>query len=464
MAKGRVKRQLLFGLTAAVFALLIIAGIMPNPFPAIWQWLSEERPLAPGLAWQERLGSRPDSAAVAGDSIAVATNSTAQLYERDSGEIITVTEDGDWSTAWVVVAGSGPDAVVITSVEGGAGYQVRRPNGRISHEDEHAVAVWGYRDGWLDLRCDDGRVCQVRAYQPGRIEPVWRTDLPGERAGMLGADPDLAGPRRAEVTRIDAGVSGPARLPPLLGFTVTRRDADLVVVVDTATGRIVREWEQTDGERVIVVERRIIRSELARHNGVCVSTVTGYDPVTGDAAWGPRPYHLWGTGDVGCEQRVPPLAGGAALAAVTADGRPIVIDAHDGRVIWEGKITERIEGLSPDHAVIRAEDETTVYAVALGRDGTPVWDRRTDEDSTLIIAQCGVIVADRHPNRVYVWDPHTGEDTLSLSTSARVLACAPDGLLITEGRSVGFARFDGATEAPPPGRPPDDSEPPLEGK
>lgn len=449
MAKGRVKRHLVFWLSAAVFALLIFSGIMPNPFPALWAWLSQDRPLAPDLAWQDRLGSRPDGAVAVGDVVAVADGSNAYLYRRATGQPILPATEEEWPAEWLVVAGQGDNAVVITSPRGENGYEVREAGrGRLVDADDQAVAVWGFREGWLDLRCDSGRVCNVRAFRPGQSEPLWRTDLPGERVGMLGANPPLAGPQPAQVSRIDPGVAGPQPMPPVLGFPVKLRGADVVVVLDTRTGRILQEVEQRPGERVVVIGERVIRSTLERHNGVCVSRITGHDAVSGDPVWGPEPYHLWGTGDVGCEQRVPPVASGAAVVAVAPDGRPMVLDAYDGRVLWLGELGESVAGLSSRRAIIRTDQATSVYAVRLGGDGDPIWQRRVDRDATLMIAQCGVIVADRHPNRIYVWDPGTGDDLLSLSTSAKALACASDGVVIANGRSIGFARFDTGDDGP----------------
>jgi hypothetical protein len=110
--------------------------------------------------------------------------------------------------------------------------------------------------------------------------------------------------------------------------------------------------------------------------------------------------------------------------------------------------------------VIRAADETTRFGVLLGGDGARQWERIADPDAGVVVASCGVVVADRDPNRIYVWDPVTGDNLLSLSTSARVLACTPDGVLIADGRSIGFARFDGAGPAPTG----DEDPPPLDSK
>jgi outer membrane protein assembly factor BamB len=252
--------------------------------------------------------------------------------------------------------------------------------------------VWGFRDRWLDLDCDDRRACQLRAYLPRDDQPIWTLDLPGQRSGMIGGNPELAGPRTPEPSRIHPGVAGPGSIPPMLGFPVTRDGGDVVVVVDTASGRILQQRRVGDGEQVMVVGGRVIGSTLSRHSGVCVGQVTGYDAATGDPVWGPHAYHLWSTGDVGCEQRVPPLSGGAAMAAVGQDGRPVIIDGYDGRVLWTGELDERVDALSPDRAVIRAADRTTRYGVLLGRDGEPIWEQLADEDAGIAFAPCGVVV------------------------------------------------------------------------
>lgn len=463
MAAGRKgwTTRILVLLAITFYAVLLAANIAPNPFPGIWEWLGEDRPLAEGLAWQERLGSRPASAAPAGDAIAVEAGNRAQIWERDTGELVGPLGDDTWNAEWVVAAGGEQDPVVLIGREGSDGYEVRNPTtGALLHQDEEAVAVWGFSDAWLDLRCDSRRACQLRSYRPGSYQPVWVVDLPGRREGMLGGNPQLAGPRVPEPNRIHSQVSGPEPMPRLLGLPVSRSGDDAVAVVDTGSGDVLQELLVGDDERVIVAGDRVIRSTMARHSGVCVSQVTGQDPFTGSAVWGPNPLHLWSSDGVGCEQRTPPLAGGGALTAVGTDGRPVIFDSYDGRVLWTGELDERVEDLTAERAVIRAADETTRYAVLLGGTGDRQWERIADPDAGVTIAACGVVVSDRDPNRIYVWDPVTGDNRLSLSTSARVLACAPDGVLIAEGRSIGFARFDGA------GADPEDSPdpPPLDAK
>jgi hypothetical protein len=449
-----------------LYAFLLASGSAPNPFPGIWEWLGRERPLAPDLVWQERLPSRPDSAAVVGDTVTVNAGERAEMRDRDTGELMSPGDPPGWPADWVTVAGGGDDVVVITS-EDSHGYQVRDAvDGQVLHEDEEAVAVWAYQDARLDLWCDERRACRLRSYQPRASTPDWSLDLPGRRVVTLGANPELAGARTPDPDRIDPAVAGPVPIPGILGIPVERRGGDAVVVVQTATGQVLQVLEPGDDEKIMVVGDRVIRSTLTERNGICVSSVSGHDPVTGAAVWGPEPYHVWSS--PACEQRNPPLGAGAALSVVRPDGQPIVIDAYDGRVLWSGEADESVAALSPDLAVIRAADQTTYYAVTLGDASGRRWEQKAEPDAEVLIARCGVVVSDRDPSRIYVWDAATGETRLSVPTTATVLACGPDGVVLAGGRSVGFAAFDGTggDADPDPDRDPgrDTEPPPLDSK
>jgi hypothetical protein len=117
-------------------------------------------------------------------------------------------------------------------------------------------------------------------------------------------------------------------------------------------------------------------------------------------------------------------------------------------VLWRGGADERVQALTEDLIVVRGADPTTRYAVALGGDGVPRWERTVAEDAGALLARCGVVVADQDPNRLHVWDPLTGADRLSVRTSARLLACGPDGMVLADGRSIALASFTGARDDP----------------
>lgn len=443
MAQGRTWRnRLLIILALSVYALLVAAEIAPNPLPAIWNWLDRERPLAPDLVWQHRLGAKPDLVVEAGGQLAMDVGGGAEFRRRSTGNLAYALDDA----AWVAVAGFGDDSVVV--VRDGDGYQVRDADrGRVLRREENADAVWTYQDAVLDLRCERRDSCGLRRFAPGSDQPTWSVDLPGAGSAS-GVNPPLAGGRLDFPTGIHPGVAGPGPIPPLIGFAV---DRGRLVVVDTATGRMLREWEAPREEQLSVIGGRVISSSAIRRDGICVVSVTGYDAVTGLPAWGPHPYHLRTASGSGCEHRNRPRAAGAAMIAVDPDGREMVISAYDGRVLWAGTVEDRVVALSPEYAVVRTAEPGVVVGISL-RDGGRMWEQTVHEDAEFALGDCGVIVADHRPDRLRVWDPATGEERLSVRTTARAMACTADGLVIGDGRSVGLAAWPGAEPGDSPQR------------
>lgn len=434
------RNRLLIILALSVYALLIAANIAPNPLPAVWRWLDEDRPLAPDLAWQQRLGARPDLVVEAGGQLVIDLGSSGEVRRRRTGTLAYALEDA----AWVAVAGSGDDAVVVVSE--GDGYHVRDPDtGRVLRREEDADAVWTYTDALLELRCERRDSCGLRRFAPRGDSPVWSTDLPGA-GGASGANPALAGAQVDVPSGVHPGVLGPGPVPPLIAFQVGRRE---LVVVDTATGRLVREWEASREEQLSVIGGRVVSSRAVRRDGICVVSVTGYDAVTGLPVWGPHPYHLRTASGSGCEHRDRPRAAGAAMVAVDPDGREMVISAYDGRVLWAGTDADRVVALSAEYAVVRTAEAEVVVGVSL-RDGARVWEQTVHEDADFALGDCGVLVVDHRPDRLRVWDVATGQERLSVRTDARAMACTEDGLLISSGRSIGLAAWPGTELTPPP--------------
>lgn len=441
MAQGRTWRaRLLVILAMSLYAFLLAAGFVPNPFPAMWEWVIQDRPLADGLVWQERIGAKPASVTVAGSRLAVDAGRSSEVRRQSDGELAFPLSSGEHRADWVAVAGSGDDSVVVTGRRLRRGYQVRdAATGAILHTDEAAAAVWTYRNALLDLRCDGPRSCELRRYRPGSDTPDWSADIAGAGAVISGPNPDLAGGRAETPRNIDSGLSGPGQVPRVIGLPTGRRE---VVVVETGTGRVLHELRAARDEKIMVIGDRILRSVATNREGVCVVSVTGLDAVAGTPVWGPHPYHLRTVSGPGCGQEHAPVTAGGAVAAIGPDGRELVLDAYDGRVLWRGEEGERVAALSAEHAVIEGTDPTVRYGVALGSSGGRLWEADVHEQAGLALAECGVVVADRGPNRLRVWDPETGQQRLSVRTSARAIACTPAGLVITGGRSIGLAAWE----------------------
>jgi hypothetical protein len=438
MAKGRAWRnRLLLLLAASTFTLLIMAGIMPNPFPAIWEWINRERPIAAEVQWQERLGGRLSAAGFAGDTVAADAGRRTEVFDRATGHELI-----GWTADWQTVAGAGDNAVLITGEMLSSGYQVRDPRtGTVIHEDQHARAVWGFQDVRLDLRCDRPRSCELRAYRPDAPQPMWSADLPGAGSGLHGADPELATATITVPVQMHKRAGAPGTAPVLLGVPI---DRDRIAIVHSGTGEVLALREAGRDELIMVVGDRVIHSLAVRRDGVCQLSVTGHDVVTDHVVWGPHPYNLRTITGGACDQRsAAAVAAGAALIAVDPGGNELVIDAGDGRVLWRGEPGERVQGLTEEMAVVRAADATIRYGVMLGRDGTRLWEQRVDPDAEVMLAPCGVLVADLEPTRLRVWDPAGGQERLSVRTSATMMACAPDGIVLASGRSLAYVPFDG---------------------
>ncbi len=444
---GGWAKRLVWLAVGGVLTALVLFGILPNPLPPLWNWITRDAPLAEGMTWQERLPGRPTTAIVSDGRFAVDAGRRTQVREIHTGVLVL----DAWKADWLTMAGTGTETVVIAGQAFDRGYQVRElVNGTTRVEDRHARAVWGFADARLDLRCDGPRSCELRAYPPAGDTPIWSVALPGVGSGLVGADPPLAGSVLDLPRRIGPHVVAPRPMPPLLGIPVDRRT---VVVVHTGLGQVMAHLEADRDEMIVVVDQTVVRSLVTRRDGVCQLQVTGHD-ATGALVWGPEVHNLRTVTGGGCEQRIAPVGYGAALVAVGPDGREMVIDANDGRVLWHGAEGERIRGLTEHLAVVQGADPAVRYGVRLGGDGSPLWEHRVGPDAELVIADCGVVVADKDPNRIVVWDAVSGEQKISLLTSARVLACTGDGVLLSEGRSVGFRHFRGPPsphEQPAPG-------------
>jgi hypothetical protein len=429
-------------LAVGFFSLLIVAEIMPNPFPPLWEWINRERPIAADMEWQDRVGGRPATALAAGETIAIDAGRAAQVRRTNNeGELIA-----EWTADWLTVAGTGADAVVITGESLSRGYEVHDPgSGSKLFDDDDARAVWGFREFRMDLRCDSLRSCELRAYQARDQQPLWTTDLPGVDSSVVGVDPDLATTVVGVPARVDDRAAGPPARPQWIGMPIDRKR---VAVIDSRTGEVMARLEPGNGELIMVVGDRVVRSVATRRDGVCVLSVTGHDLVTDTPVWGPYPYNLRTITGGGCDQRYAAVASGLALVAVDPEGHELVIDAGTGRVLWRGGPGDRVQGLTEELAIIKdGHDPTVRYALRLGGNGARSWERTVDAEAELMMAGCGVVVSDRDPHRIYVWDPHDGAELLSVRTAARVLACTADGLVLADGRNIGLAGFGGGSGA-----------------
>lgn len=431
-----VKCYLAFALIAVI--ILTATGVW-NPFPNLWNWVNRSQPLSePDVVWQQRVGGSPKSVTIAGNTVVLEFRTSVEARSLDTGLRLW-----DRKADWAAVAGGAQDPVVAVGKLLVKGYEVVDPTtGAVRRRDPAAVGVWTYRDALLDARCADATECSLTAWEPRGTTPLWTTFLPGVSTGWLADNPHTLGTRRLTADRIAADAGGPEQLPSLLGFPVDGR----VHIVDTATGRAMQEVQPKADHRIIVVGGRMLRIEAQARDGTCYFTVVGRDPANGRQVWHRTGINLRTADGAGCAQRKDPQGGQNVMIGVAPDAREAILDGYDGRLLWVGAEGEKVVAVNDRYALARSGDGKTVqgYQLAVQR---ARWSRPVRPETSVALTPYAAVVVEREPDRIVVLDPRTGAELLNLRSSAEVLAVGPAGMIIGEGRDIGYVRFAGGSRS-----------------
>lgn len=430
---------------ATVLIVLVAAGVW-NPFPRMWDWVNQTRPLSNHEpAWQVRLGSAPKSVTIAGGAVIVEHRTTVEARSISSGEQLWERK-ADWSA----VAGE-QNPVVAAGQLLVKGYDVLdATTGGVRRHDGDAVAVWTYRNAVLDANCFDPNDCVLNARDPGGAAPLWTAELPGIGAGLSADNPEVLGTRQLTAAKVEPHAGGPDPMPPVMGLPVDGR----IQVVNTATGGVLQEVQPEHNERVVVVGGRVLRIVARPEDGTCYFTVRAIDPANGQKVWSKTGINLRTADGAGCPQRQDPQGGLNVVVGVGADRREVVIDAYDGRTLWSGEEGQKLLAVDDQYALVRAADGRSLEGHQLGSDG-PAWNRPIDKKGEAALARYAAIVIDRSPDRIIALEPLTGRELVNVRSSARVLAVGPAGMVIGEGRHIAYVPFngtapEGSTNWPPP--------------
>ncbi len=432
-----------YALLALVAVVILVATGVWNPFPGLWNWINQSDPLSsPATAWQQRLGSSAQSVTIAGSAVVVEHRTTVEARSLQAG-VRLWEKDADWGA----VAGTGVNAVVAVGELLVKGYEVLDPaTGTVLRRDRDAVAVWTYRNMLLDVRCLQPRDCQLVAWDPRGAQPLWSVPVPGIGFVLFADNPPLPGTRLLTAGRVNGDAGGPVPAPALLGFRADER----LHVVDTAAGRIVQVVEPRRGDRVVVVGGRVLTVTTRAADGTCYFTVTASDPANGREVWRRDGLNLRTVEGAGCSQGEDPFGGQNVILGVTPEGREMLLDAYDGRVLWRGGDGQKVLAVDDRYALVRARDGRSVGSQLLGR-GRAGWTRRTDPDAQAALTPYAGLVMDADPSRIVAVDPRDGDVFAEVRSEARVLAVGPAGMIIGEGRDIGYLPFTGVT--PPPAEP-----------
>ncbi|MBY8873145.1 PQQ-binding-like beta-propeller repeat protein [Micromonospora sp. PLK6-60] len=435
-----VRGWLLLGLVTVV--ILAATGVW-NPFPGLWTWLDRSEPIsAPDVVWQQRVGGTPRSVTFAGDTVIV-----EQRTRVEARSLATGSQLWERKADWAAVTGGGRDAVVAVGKLLVKGYELIDPTtGVVRRRDDDAVAVWTYRNLLLDARCVEATDCTLSAWDPRGTRPLWTAFLPGVRTGLLGDNPNLLDTRRLTAHRVDDGVAGPEPVPPLLGFPVDGR----VHVVDTATGRVVQDVQPGRDERLAVIGGRLLRITATARDGACYFVVSARDPATGQEVWRRTGINLRTSDDGGCAQRNDPQGARNVLIGVGPDGREAVLDGYDGRLLLVNAEGERLLAVDDRYALVRTADEGAIVSRELTTE-RGLWTRAVDGRAGAALTPYAALVVTEKPSRLVAVNPRTGRALAELRTSANALAVGPTGMIIGEGREIGYVRFGAGAPAPLPG-------------
>ncbi|MEU6078054.1 PQQ-binding-like beta-propeller repeat protein [Micromonospora sp. NPDC047074] len=411
-----------------------------NPFPGMWDWVDRSEPISePDVVWQQRVGGTPRSVTIAGDVVVV-----EQRTRVEARSLATGTQLWERKADWAAAAGGDRDAVVVVGKLLVKGYEVLDPaTGATRRRDDDAVAVWTYRNMLLDARCVAATDCTISAWDARGTAPLWTAFVPGVRSGLLGDNPGLLGTRRLDAVRIDEKVAGPEPVPPLLGFPIDGR----VHVLDTATGRVLQDVEPGRDERLSVVGGRLLRITARSQDGACYFAISGRDPATGREAWQRTGVNLRTADSAGCVQREDPYGARSVLIGVAPDAREAVLDGYDGRLLLTAAPGEKLLAVDDRYALVRTADKSAVASRELGT-GRVRWTRPAGAKAGAALTPYAAVLADEKPSRLVAVDPRTGRELASLRTSANALAVGPQGMVIGEGREIGYVRFGGAPVAP----------------
>ncbi|WP_374251108.1 hypothetical protein [Micromonospora sp. R77] len=431
---------MLLGLVTVV--VLAATGVW-NPFPGVWDWVGRSRPISePDVVWQQRVGGTPRSVTIAGDTVIV-----EQRTRVEARSLVTGTQLWERKADWAAVAGGDRDAVVAVGKLLEKGYELLDPTtGVVRRRDGAAVAVWTYRNLLLDVHCVEPTDCTLSAWEPRGTKPLWTAFLPGVHAGLLADNPDLLGTRRLTAQRIDQGVAGPESVPPLLGFPVDGR----VHVVDTATGRVLQNVQPGREERLVVIGGRLLRITATSRDGACYFAVSARDPATGQEVWRRAGLNLRTADSAGCVQREDPQGARNVLIGVAPDGREAVVDGYDGRFLQVGADGEKLLAVDDRWALVRSADKRSISGRELSADRTR-WSRAAGGRNGAALTPYAAVIAEEKPSRLIAVDPRTGRELVQLRTSAKALAVGPGGMVIGEGREIGYVRWGAgsAVQSPP---------------
>ena len=423
-------------LVGVVVIILSTTGVW-NPFPKLWSWINTTDPIAAGVAqWQLSLGGTPQSVTIAGGAVIVEYRTSVEAYGVGAG-VKLWKSDADWAS----VAGEDANAVVVTGRLLTKGYQVLEPRtGAVLRAETTATAVWTYTNGILDLHCLKSDDCELTAWDPRGVRPLWTVPAPNVGFKLNADNPDLPDTQPLTAGQINAHVAGPALMPGLIGLP----DDGKVRIVNTAQGKAVQTSTPAANQRIAVAGGRVLTVTGDARDGTCYYGVVASMPPANQAVWSRDGLNLR-TADNGssCKQNRDPAGGSDVVLGVDPVGRQQLIAAHDGRVLWRGDKNQRVLAVNDANAVIRSADGTSLTGRSFT--GAPGWRRSVSTKAQAALTPWAVVITDSKPARVTALNPANGSVLTEVKTDATVFAAGPGAMILVSGRDMAYLPFGVST-------------------
>ena len=425
--KARFQSLLGFaGVVALAVSAFLVTGVNPLDYTdEVLATIADRlrgRLSEPEPEWSERAGGPAVATAISDDHLVVVLNGAVEVRRLSDGGL-----EWDRVVDWAVPAGP---VVVVGRVLGGGFEVLDAATGRVRWKESKATQVWPFRDVVVSAVCADDGGCELRAQDVDNGATQWtrRVSRVARRlAGYLSVDEAID---RYGMLPPDY----PGTMPRLVGVVADRQ----VTVIDTANGTVRGELPEGDDTRVTMVGDRVLGvTAQPRPNGTCRITARAWAP-DGSEVWRHTAYDLGTASGSGCEQRADPLVGGDVVAATHHDGRPVLLSVVDGSVRWAGRAGQAVVATDGRVAVVRGTDrkEFTVVDVTSGE---VRWRRRAAESATVIPTEAAVIVHDTEAGAVTAFDPGTGGVLGSWETSATLVGADSGGVVLRNGRTLGYA-------------------------
>jgi hypothetical protein len=437
-AAGRFEAILgLVGVLTLAISYSLLTGW--NPVSGFTGWLDRLSNVSdPAPAWNVRVGGQPHEAVAGSGAALIIRDDYIEARDLASG-------DQRWrlKASWAAAAGSSDGPPGLVAVLGRSrGYDVydMYTGGVRWHGEADASAVWTYRSMIVSLGCPKSDQCLLIGHDLNGHN-LWTAKLPGAARELSGANPGLAGLRELTAGMGDETAAMPRRAPEFMALPFE----DKVVVIDASSGVQVREVKVDDRRtRVAVIGNQMLTIKAVHQDSGCRYTVRAVQAIpegpTDPTSWDNQQLDFGTADGIGCEQTKWPVGDGHLIRVLNPKGQQLLISADSGKTVYAAPLGAEILTTDSTRLVQRDPGNKTISLYSV-QGGDARWSRAAGKNQDIAITSNAVLILD-HPDRMFfALDPVDGRELINVKTRGSFLGYGSSGVLLSEGRSVGYLPF-----------------------